>query len=130
LNPYLTLRRHADEDDAERRLCERVEPLLLHMDRGLNCFSDPEFGWLVDYFVPDGERAKAEAVGRFAVGEIIVTRLTDGLVSVTEVARQTGVHYLTIWRVVKKSGIKHHKHGRKKLYDLRELTSVLFKLTA
>jgi hypothetical protein len=130
LNPFLTLKRHAEEDEAERRLCDNVEPLVMKLERGINCFTEPEFTWLVKYMLPEGERERAHREQKFCVGEITIARMIGDLVTLSQLAKETGEGQRNLWNWVSRVGIPFVKRGNRKLYNRAELVAALEKRVA
>jgi hypothetical protein len=125
VNPFLTLKRHAEEDEDERKLCKNVEPLVMRLERGINCFTEPEFTWLAKYMLPEDERDRAHREQKFCVGEITIARVIGELITVSDLAKETGVPRTTLTDWVVNSGIMPVKRGCKKLYNRAELVAVL-----
>jgi hypothetical protein len=130
VNPFLTLKRHAEEDEDERKLCKNVEPLVMRLERGINCFTEPEFTWLAKYMLPEDERERARQDGKFSVGEIVVARSTGRLLTVSEIAREINVPRPTVWVWVSKSKVRPVKSKSGKRYDLAQLASFLLRRSA
>lgn len=130
MNPYLTLKRHADEDEAERELCATAEPLVKKLERGLNCFSEDQFRALVGYLLPEEARVDADRAGKFDMGPITIARIDGRLVSLSDLARETGILRTTLWHRVNKLNLRYVSRDGRKLYDIKDLATVLLKRSA
>lgn len=130
MNPYLKLRIFDEEDKAEKALCERAEPLIRNLERGVNLFEDEDFTALARYMLQEFERGQAEKRGTFTVGEIVITRTEGRLISLSELSRETGIERTKLVRHVHKLKLNAVRSKSKRLYNMADLAEVLCKLIA
>jgi hypothetical protein len=117
--------RHSLEDYDREKLDRRVEPLLFLIREGRNWFMPRQFSDLCLYLLNEQQVAYALDTGRFVIGgsEVIRTEHVDEsrLVTLSALAKMSGVQQRTLWNRISKAGIPFIRRGNKKLYNIDEL---------
>jgi hypothetical protein len=122
------LNRHALEDRDESRMLKSVAPIVAKLRQGRNYLEPAEFSDVLRFFadvVKDSDAALA--VGKFVVyGKLEIVRVREGgMVTLSDLARKTGVLQRTLYNWVAKADLPFKQEGRKKLYHLAEITALL-----
>lgn len=126
-NPDAIVMRHRLEDMEQKELLKRAAPLAASLDYGINYFEPKPYRDLAYFFLEGAKVDDALEAGTFTVERFYkIVRTREGsMMTVSELARVTGVPQKTLWRWVTNSDIPYRSIGNKKLYNIKDIESLL-----
>jgi hypothetical protein len=119
----------AKEDSTNRRIANRAEVLAAGLKDGANWFESGDYSALARYLLEGFKVEAAIDAGTFKIGQLEIIRW-DGvsreqLVTISELARMTGIAYSTLYPQVTNTRLPYMVRGNKKLYSLAQLRAYL-----
>jgi hypothetical protein len=119
--------RHALEDREEQTLLEKAATVVARLDLGRNHLEPDDFVLAARFFLSGKKLDEAVECGSFRVkGRIEIVRVRSGaMITVSEIARQSGLPQKTVWRWVTNANLPFTIRGRQKLYNIQDLRDLL-----
>ena len=126
-DPDSVVMRHGLEDAEEKELMDRAAPLAASLTPGINYFEPKPYRDLVYFFLEGTATDAALESGKFTVARFVrIVRVREGsLVTLSELARITGIPRVTLWDLADRCRFPFKRVGNKKLFNIHDIRTYL-----